>query len=338
VADEANNNLVVSWDLAGSGSPEIISYRLDNGDELCRYSSEELFRTLLINGQHLGGSSTLKGHSTQQCVEQVSFAGGYGDLRDIAYDASLNRLYLLGAGSSRFGLWVLDATTLQQIAFHSDFFDFGLLSLNKMAVGGRWAFIPDGSTLETGRIHLLDLDREIDAEFATFERGRVTRLAERLVDGGLLLTQVQRGSVFDPDTPLMAFRVGIGDFVGQSYVYGTPLGNKHCNACLRELQYVEMVCDVGFSLDRWSCTLRNLYPQDVSNITLAGLPFGAWTVREGNRVVGIGEGGEVDLAILLAAGETRILTIPEPAPRALQIVALLAVVLIVVGRRRYPAL
>jgi len=125
--------------------------------------------------------------------------------------------------------------------------------------------------------------------------------------------------------------------VGQSYVYGTPMGNKHCNACLGELQYVEMVCDVGFSVDHWSCTLRNLYPQDVSNITLAGLPFGAWTVREGNRVVGTGEGGEVDLSILLAAGETRILTIPEPAPRALQIVALLAVVLIVVGRRRYSA-
>ena len=54
VADQSNNSLVVSWDVAGSSFPEISSYRLDTAVERCSYSQEEMFRTLLLTGYHTG--------------------------------------------------------------------------------------------------------------------------------------------------------------------------------------------------------------------------------------------------------------------------------------------
>lgn len=273
VADAAADLLLVSWDDPGSGSPKIVSHVLSSGAKRCDYVNSEMFRTLIANGIHFGGWSILKGANAASCAPELSFTGNYGDVRDIAFDAERDRIYALTSNNPKWGLYTLQASSLTMKSFYTEFFDNGLLSLNKMAIGDHWAFVPDGATLADGQIHVLDLTNETPTRFASFEQGRVTRLGDRLIDGGLLLTQVQRGNAVNPDTPLIAYKVGQGSFVGQMFLWGDAGGNKYCKSCLSKLAYLEVSCIPHVSTaNAFSCSITNHYSRPVNGDVALVLP------------------------------------------------------------------
>jgi hypothetical protein len=318
VLDEGSNALFVAWDDSGlvAQPAETYQYALDTGARGCKLptpagipvTADENLRNLLVGGRYLALLSgavcvfDASSCSAQGCFYPVTREAGIGDLRDVGFDAARDRFYVLGNAFTDFGFDVLKASTLKPLALYDEFLPNGLLSLNKFALGGRWAFISDGAPNEPGQFHVLDLERVQQGSFARFERGRVNRLGARLIDGGLLLTMNQRPN----DTPLMAFDVGDGAFVGRADALGGPNGNKYCDACLTQLRYLEAACDDAPG--GYACTLTNHYEFPISNPTLV-LPWGDWAVRDAAGTPLPINDGEVVVPTTLTAGASTNVTV-----------------------------
>lgn len=287
VADPATDRLAISWDNAGGSGAVFTSHRLGLGLPICQATAaQESFRFLLHGGYAWSGWSALRGLSLDDCSDFgtvfTSSHGSYGDVRDISFDAAGSSLLMLGNGYYNAGLFVLDPQTLEERAFHSNFTmnpSTPLISLNKFAVGGAWVFVPDGSALDAGRVRVLRVEDEGVSEIFAFDQGRVTSRGDRFIDGGLYLTQIQRGGGSSPDTPLVAYEAGSGAFNGQGNVVGGADGNKHCESCLEDLRWAEVTCTP--QAEAFDCELSHLYSFPILGAaTFANLPPGSWDIAE----------------------------------------------------------
>lgn len=301
---EELDRLFVAWDNPGGNTARMDIYRLSDATPVCHFEGNEYFRTMINQGRIMGGWSRLRSNDVNTCAAGPAFlSSNYGDVRDIAANATRNQLLALTSNDGEHGLYLLDATTFAQRDVFRDFYENGIFTLNKMAPAGDWVFVPDGNTPDTGRIHVLETSTGAFKELGSFERGRINRLGDRIVDGGLLLTNVQQSTGSEP---LTAFRVGDGDFVGQSYLYGSPDGNKYCSKCLTRLRYVEADCS-QYMTTGFRCAVTNQYDGVVNDVTLAGLPPGAWNVTSESGIpVAAGVSNEAPLKDPFAPGATRV--------------------------------
>ena len=330
VADEDLNVLFVAWDdpgvPLGSESPVTLQYALDTGTLGCQVFSREgviseNFRAMLVGSRYFAGTfrDELCAYNALTCeieaCQHPPHPSDIGDLRDVGFDALRNRIYFLGNSAGQFSFTSLDGSSFRRRSFYDNFVDKALHTLNKFAVGGDYAFIPDGDPDEKGDIQVFHLDKLTKGPFARFERGRQTRLGHRLIDGGLFLTQRQRGIVSNPDTPLMAYHVGDGNFVGQGDSLGGADGNKYCDTCITELRFVESRCQ--FVPGGWGCDLKNHYDHTIVNPTIV-LPSGTWNARTANGVpLGSTDQRDLLLPISIAPGVTEAIVLAGrvfPAP------------------------
>ncbi len=317
VIDLDRRRLISYW-----GDPDSLSfsqvfttiYDLDTGMQICKMP-RGAFRQMLADEilLHGVGAAYFDGTGPAPPNGTCDTSGGAaitsvagvptGDLRDMAFDAT--HFFVL---SNPWTGWPGRLLKIDRETYEVDWMttDFGdefdnLANINKMGIGNNWAVVSHGRNgsfnADTWKASIIDLAD--GSTLGRFGRGRIHRLThERLIDGGIFFHTSQFGNVTAPNTPLHAWRLGSGSFVGHSYMFGDERGNKFCHDCLHDLAGVEADCTAPTANDSFACVFDNRYPDPVQRIRVTSLPTSRHYVvqdPDGN-ILGSGQ-GEVSLNV-----------------------------------------